>query len=75
MQDALETAPLFLRRQPAREGGVATMFRTDFSARLDRLPWSRFHWLATAALTAALVAGCSTTRQSFSPSGQPQSNC
>ena len=28
-------------------------FRTDIPARLDRLPWSRFHWLVVAALGAS----------------------
>jgi MFS family permease len=29
---------------------VATVFETDLPARLDRLPWSRFHWLVVVAL-------------------------
>ena len=28
-------------------------FRTDIPARLDRLPWSRFHWLVVLALGAS----------------------
>jgi len=28
-------------------------YRTDIAARLDRLPWSRFHWLVVAALGAS----------------------
>jgi MFS family permease len=30
--------------------GPADVFSTDVPARLDRLPWSRFHWLVVAAL-------------------------
>src|SRR5213593_3199095 len=33
---------------PAR--GAAMAFETDIPARLDRLPWSRFHWLVVVAL-------------------------
>ncbi|HYH41997.1 MAG TPA: MFS transporter, partial [Burkholderiales bacterium] len=28
-------------------------YRTDIPARLDRLPWSRFHWLVVLALGAS----------------------
>jgi MFS family permease len=35
------------RPEPSRDGGV---FLTDVPARLDRLPWSRFHWLVVFAL-------------------------
>ena len=31
------------------------MFETDVPARLDRLPWSRFHWLVIVALGIAWV--------------------
>ena len=33
--------------EPSPDGGV---FTTDVPARLDRLPWSRFHWLVVCAL-------------------------
>ena len=33
--------------ETSRDGGV---FTTDVPARLDRLPWSRFHWLVVCAL-------------------------
>ena len=29
---------------------IGEVFATDVPARLDRLPWSRFHWLVVAAL-------------------------
>ena len=35
-------------------------YRTDIPARLDRLPWSRFHWLVVLALghlAGAIVVG------------------
>ena len=35
------------RPEPSRDGGV---FLSDVPARLDRLPWSRFHWLVVCAL-------------------------
>src|ERR1700751_4857267 len=38
---------------PAR--GAASVFETDIPARLDRLPWSRFHWLVIIALGIAWV--------------------
>jgi MFS family permease len=34
----------------AERPGTARPFRTDIPARLDRLPWSRWHWLVVAAL-------------------------
>ncbi|HEX9466023.1 MAG TPA: MFS transporter [Alphaproteobacteria bacterium] len=34
----------------ARDREPADIFHTDVPARLDRLPWSRFHWLVIAAL-------------------------
>lgn len=37
---------------PAATGGLEP-FRTDVPARLDRLPWSRFHWLVVFALGAS----------------------
>ena len=30
--------------------GTGEVFETDVPHRLDRLPWSRFHWLVVAAL-------------------------
>ena len=35
------------RPAPSRDGGI---FLSDVPARLDRLPWSRFHWLVVFAL-------------------------
>ena len=35
-------------REDGREDG--RVFTTDVPARLDRLPWSRFHWLVVTAL-------------------------
>ena len=32
------------------EPGTKTTFRTNVPARLDRLPWSRWHWLVVIAL-------------------------
>ena len=32
-----------------------SVFETDVPARLDRLPWSRFHWLVVVALGAAWI--------------------
>src|SRR5512147_2362557 len=32
------------------ESVAAATFMTDVPARLDRLPWSRFHWLVVSAL-------------------------
>lgn len=34
----------------AQRGGTADVFTTTIPARLDRLPWSRFHWLVVFAL-------------------------
>jgi MFS family permease len=42
----MTTVPL-QRPDQTREGGV---FLSDAPARLDRLPWSRFHWLVVCAL-------------------------
>jgi MFS family permease len=33
-----------------RQTAVGEVFETDVPARLDRLPWDRFHWLVIAAL-------------------------
>lgn len=33
-----------------RQAAVGEVFETDVPARLDRLPWDRFHWLVIAAL-------------------------
>jgi MFS family permease len=38
------------RGQPASAPQGGDVFETDVPARLDRLPWSRFHWLVIAAL-------------------------
>jgi MFS family permease len=35
---------------PADHAAAASTLTTDVPARLDRLPWSRFHWLVVAAL-------------------------
>jgi MFS family permease len=35
------------RPAPSRDGGI---FLSDVPARLDRLPWSRFHWLVVCAM-------------------------
>jgi hypothetical protein len=32
------------------EPGTDAPFRSDLPARLDRLPWSRWHWLIVVAL-------------------------
>ncbi len=40
-------------RQAAGRSGVP--YRTDIPARLDRLPWSRFHWLVVLALGASWI--------------------
>ena len=32
------------------EVAASDIFETDIPARLDRLPWSRFHWLVVTAL-------------------------
>src|SRR5215831_1626731 len=37
-----------VRERPA--SGAGEPFTTDVPARLDRLPWSRFHWLVVCAL-------------------------
>ena len=37
-------------REPAQAHGRAGTYETDVPARIDRLPWSRFHWLVIAAL-------------------------
>lgn len=42
-----EVAPAMRPRGPGPEGEVV---ETDVPARLDRLPWSRFHWLVVVAL-------------------------
>lgn len=34
---------------------TAAPLHTDIPARLDRLPWSRFHWLLVCALGASWV--------------------
>jgi hypothetical protein len=33
----------------------SAVFETDIPARLDRLPWSRFHWLVITALGIAWI--------------------
>ena len=38
-----------------RDTPTSTVFETDIPARLDRLPWSRFHWLVIVALGIAWV--------------------
>src|SRR5690606_39018105 len=42
-----EVAPAMRPRGPGPEGEVV---ETEVPARLDRLPWSRFHWLVVVAL-------------------------
>jgi MFS family permease len=44
-----DTAP-WEDRTPEGPQGRGAVFETDVPARLDRLPWSRFHWLVIAAL-------------------------
>ena len=39
-----------MRDTPGFGGGGEEYFRTDIPARLDRLPWSRFHWRVVLAL-------------------------
>src|SRR5437763_3356708 len=38
-----------------RSAGAAPTYRSAIPARLDRLPWSRFHWLVVAALGTAWI--------------------
>src|SRR5262252_7440796 len=49
-----QARPFRVRKAASRRGGrmptPAEVFTTDVPARLDRLPWSRFHWLVVAAL-------------------------
>jgi MFS family permease len=37
-------------RETPRNRGASTFFETDIPSRLDRLPWSAFHWLIVVAL-------------------------
>jgi MFS family permease len=39
-----------MRDTPGAAAGAAETFETDIPARLDRLPWSRFHWRIVIAL-------------------------
>lgn len=56
-RDANATAPKMKREQANRRGAeeprAAAPIHTDIPARLDRLPWSRFHWLLVFALGAS----------------------
>ncbi len=45
-------------RQPIVESAVPKPIETDVPARLDRLPWSRFHWLFVIALGITWVLDC-----------------
>jgi len=48
----LRTPSTNLTSSPQFEGRASEPFHTDIPARLDRLPWSRFHWLVVFALGA-----------------------
>ncbi|HEY1723082.1 MAG TPA: MFS transporter [Magnetospirillaceae bacterium] len=56
MGQSSHSLPMFLRDHQSRVGqsrsgaGVDTIVLTDVPARLDRLPWSGFHWLMVVAL-------------------------
>jgi MFS family permease len=43
-------APARTSRSPSAEANIGAIVETDVSARLDRLPWGRFHTLVVAAL-------------------------
>jgi len=47
--ERIAAAPLPTAKSPERTHESRT-YQTDVPARLDRLPWSRFHWLVIAAL-------------------------
>src|SRR4051812_39977533 len=40
----LRSAPMATHAATEPQAGTLTTIRTNIPARLDRLPWSRFHW-------------------------------